>query len=193
MATHTPGLQQRSQYHAYWGNYVWNNVGTLPSFGGRTAGAGSQGLPNAPGNIISAVEHAKLEAGDTASTRSFSVPLGVEYGLWTCIFPGTSGGGDAVWVRCDSTLGAVVELEIDFGALPQWEESFVVVDGSVTPTSRVLVWQSGATATGRVGNDQEWDQLLLSANPGVGQLEITAYSMPGPVVGRRIILYQIVG
>lgn len=83
------------------------------------------------------------------------------------------------------------EIEIDFGALPTWGFETTVVDAAVSPTSSVLIWQSGATATGRVGNDAAWDQILLAANPGSGQFTLTAIPMPGPVVGKRKVLYRV--
>lgn len=165
MAVRTPGLQPRSEYHAYWGVY--------PS---------RVGLPNGTGNILNTVQFV-LEAGDTAYVTGS--------GMYVCGGAGTAGGGDAAWLRVD-TATAAVDVEIDFGSLPAWEQEFVVVDALVSPSSRVVAWQSSAPATGRVGNDTAWDQLLLATTCAAGQFVLTAYAVPGPVVGKRKIVYQVV-
>ena len=74
---------------------------------------------------------------------------------------------------------------------PVWSKTFTVVDARVTPTSLVVVAQSGATAAGRVGDDLAWDQILLGAVPGNGFFTVTALVHPGPIVGSRVIIYQI--
>jgi hypothetical protein len=105
MSVRTPGTQPRSQYHSYWGRYTFGSFALPPAYLGRSPDLGSQNLPNSSGNILSASEYAKLEAGDIAATQPLSPigpPLGFEFGLFTCIYPGTLGGGDAVWVRCDN-------------------------------------------------------------------------------------------
>lgn len=73
MSTKTPGLQQRSQYHAYWGRF-----------------ADASALPNASGAALSDPEFSKLEAGDVAFTDDAVL-------LYLCVSPGTVGGGDALW------------------------------------------------------------------------------------------------
>lgn len=106
MAARTPGLQPRSAYHAYWGQYQYRAIDASNSFAGRTADIGADNLPNSTNNVLNATEFAKLEAGDTAATVDASSPVtGTEFGLWTCIRPGTLTGGDAVWVRMDQGAG----------------------------------------------------------------------------------------
>lgn len=106
MAARTPGLQPRSAYHAYWGQYQYRDIDASNSFAGRTADVGADNLPNSTNNILNATEFAKLEAGDTAATVDASSPVtGTEFGLWTCIRPGTFGVGNAVWVRMDQGAG----------------------------------------------------------------------------------------
>ena len=111
MSARTPGLQPRSQFHAYWGQYAYDTAGAPPPpFFGRAADIGSQKLPNAPGNplILPYVgAGGQLEAGDTASTVELVPSNGDRWGLWVCIYPGTAGGGDAVWERCDNDMAAV--------------------------------------------------------------------------------------
>jgi hypothetical protein len=84
-----------------------------------------------------------------------------------------------------------VSIEIDFGSTPQWSKTFTVTDANVTATSRVAVMQSGAAATGRAAGDVEWDTLGLAATPASGSFTLTAHAVPGPVVGRRLVSYQI--
>ncbi len=83
------------------------------------------------------------------------------------------------------------ETEIDFGALPCWSKQFVITDARVLSTSLVTVLQSNNVATGRIGDDAEWDQLMLSARAQAGQFTVTCCPHPGPIVGKRKILYGI--
>lgn len=105
MSTRTPGLQQRSLYHSYWGQYPWDATFAPPSWNGRTGDIGGNMLPNTPNynppTYLVDPEYSKLEAGDTASTITVTNE-GDKVGLWVCIYPGTQGGGDAVWARCDN-------------------------------------------------------------------------------------------
>ena len=84
-----------------------------------------------------------------------------------------------------------VETEIDFGSTPTWDETFTITDASVSSASNVAVLPSGKVATDRIGNDLEWDNLLLGALPGTGNFIVTALAFPGPVVGKRKIIYQV--
>lgn len=83
------------------------------------------------------------------------------------------------------------EVEIDFGSTPQWSKTFTITDADCTTAALVQVVQSGNVATGRVGNDAEWDQILLTATPGNGSFVVTALAVPGPIEGARRVAYQI--
>lgn len=96
---------------------------------------------------------------------------------------------DTVW-STPSGAAAVQRVEIDFGANPERSAIFTVTDALVTPTTRVCAWESAETATGRVGVDQEWDQLFLAARAGSGSFDLYVTAHPGPVAGRRVIYYQ---
>ena len=72
MATRTPGLQSRSQYGSYWGQY-----------------ASAAALPNASGNPLANPYFAQLEAGDIAFVTGGT--------LYVCTSAGTLGGADAAW------------------------------------------------------------------------------------------------
>jgi hypothetical protein len=84
-----------------------------------------------------------------------------------------------------------VEVEVDFGSTPQWTKTFTVTDANVTTATRVAVVPSGNVATGRVGNDAEWDSLICTALPAAGSFTLTVAAFPGPVVGARKVQYQI--
>lgn len=108
-----------------------------------------------------------------------------------------SGGGVVNFLRADGTWAppgiTVTELEFTVGAAdkPVWTKTFTVFDAAVTGLSTVVVTQSGRTGTGRVGNDLEWDQLLLGAVTGPGFFTVTAQAVPGPISGIRVINYQV--
>lgn len=82
-------------------------------------------------------------------------------------------------------------VEIDFGTTPVWDKTFTITDAAVTALSNVAAVTSSVTATGRVGNDAVWDSLVLSATPAAGSFELSAMAIPGPIVGRRVVQYQI--
>lgn len=83
MAARTPGLQARSQYHAYWGQF-----------------ADPTQLPNASGAALAQPEFAKLEVGDVA----FSLSDNCRY---VCTDVGTVGGADATWL-CQVNVSGLV-------------------------------------------------------------------------------------
>lgn len=91
MATRTPKLQQRSQYHSYWGQYSYS-VGASPPWDD-----GSNMLPGAPGNPLSSPDDfARLEVGDIAATTGTLD----QTGLWVCVDRPTS--STCVWRRLDN-------------------------------------------------------------------------------------------
>lgn len=90
-------------------------------------------------------------------------------------------GGSSTWT----------ETEVDFGSTPTWSKTFTITDAAVSGTSKILPIPSGNVATGRVGNDLEWDNLLLGALAGAGNFLLTALAVPGPIVGKRKIHYQV--
>lgn len=90
-------------------------------------------------------------------------------------------GGSSTWT----------ETEIDFGSTPTWSKTFAISDGSVSGASKIVPVPSGNVATDRVGNDLEWDNLLLGAIAGSGSFTLTALAIPGPIVGKRKVYYQV--
>ena len=99
---------------------------------------------------------------------------------------------DTQWVTPTGGAGPTwTVVEVDFGATPAWQANFTIVDAAVTAPSKVSVISSGVVASGRVGNDAEWDNFLFAALPAAGSFLLSAIAFPGPVVGRRTVQYQI--
>lgn len=90
--------------------------------------------------------------------------------------------------------GTWTEVELDFGTNPVWSKSFTISDAAVVSTaSQVICVGSSETATGRAAGDAEWDGLIYAAHAtGAGTMSISAIAHPGPVVGKRKALYQVI-
>lgn len=84
----------------------------------------------------------------------------------------------------------VTETEIDFGTKPIYDKQFTITDASVSSLSKILPFQSGSVATGRVGDDSEWDSISYSALAGSGSFTLTARAS-GPIVGKRKVYYSV--
>jgi len=85
-------------------------------------------------------------------------------------------------------------LEVDFGDVPVSTRKFTIVDaGVVDSTARVTVVASGATATGRAGNDWEVDAANFSTLAGVGEFILSVVSLNGRIRGVRRLSYTIGG
>lgn len=91
------------------------------------------------------------------------------------------GGGSAAWT----------EHEIDFGSAGVYDATFTVIDAAVSVATEVAVVQSGATATDRASGDALWDAIVYAATPAAGSFTLYALAQPGPVAGKRKILYQV--
>ena len=176
MSTATPAIQPRNGHPRDWGNYP--SAAVLPN------AAGWPGAP-LPGGVSPTLAATPLELGDTATVEGV--------GPYWCSSAGAPGLLDAIWQRTNANAISVAELP--FTTLvtekPVWSKTFSLVDARITPATVIVVSQSGKTASGRVGNDLEWDQILLGAVAGTGSFEVTAYAHPGPIVGSRTIIYQV--
>lgn len=82
----------------------------------------------------------------------------------------------------------ITEVEIDFGSFPVSSKRLTISDETVTPSSMIVVTPSGNVATGRVGDDWEWDSIVFSAKPNAGSFTLTA-NASGRIRGKRKILY----
>lgn len=100
-----------------------------------------------------------------------------------------TGPTSADWLELGG--GGPTEVEIDFGTTPVFSKTFTITDAAVSGASMIVVNPSGNVATDRVGNDLEWDNLLLGGLAGTGDFLLTALALPGPIVGKRKVYYQV--
>jgi len=102
------------------------------------------------------------------------------------------GPGSTLTINASGGSSTWTEVEVDFGSTPVWDKTFTITDAAVTsPAKKIIASPSGNVATGRVGNDLEWDNLLLGGLAGTGSFILTVLAIPGPIVGRRKIHYQV--
>ena len=110
---------------------------------------------------------------------------------------GASGGGTTNFLRADGTWAVpsgggggltLTEIEVDFGTKPTRSKKFTITNASISGSSKVIVSPSGNVATGRVGDDWEWDSISTSAKAGTGQFILTCFAS-GKVAGKRKFYY----
>lgn len=98
------------------------------------------------------------------------------------ITPTSAGGG---------TSAKVSQAEIDFGALPVAEASFVVADANVSPTSHITGTVAYEAPTGKDLDELEMDELDLKFGPGSGQFTLYARGREGYVSDKFKINYIV--
>lgn len=88
---------------------------------------------------------------------------------------------------------AITETEIDFGTVgtdkPVVEKTFTITNASITPTSKIIATESGATATGRQDGDSLWDSISYACTPATGSFTLFAKAS-GSVIGKRKVNYS---
>lgn len=82
-------------------------------------------------------------------------------------------------------------IEIDFGTIPVSSASFTITDVSVLSTNDILVFTETDPATGRLGNDWDFDMPFFSTIASNGSFTLSVV-FNHFVVGKRNVKYQIV-
>lgn len=82
------------------------------------------------------------------------------------------------------------QVEIDFGAVPLYSQTFTITDPLLQSGQLVDVTQSGDAATGRQADENEMDRLAFAvSSPTAGQFVVYVAGVQGPVAGKYKILY----
>jgi hypothetical protein len=87
--------------------------------------------------------------------------------------------------------GAVKQVEIDFGALPVAEASFLITDAGVVPTSHLVGGVAYEAPTNKDLDELEMDELDLKFGPGSGQFTLFARGREGYIADKFKINYVI--
>lgn len=104
---------------------------------------------------------------------------------------GTDGGGTLGYYSLPTGSSTWTEVTLNFGSTPVYDAVFTVVDASVVPGSKIIIVPCGKAATGRTADDWQWDGLILAATPGAGVFTVYCTAHPGPIVGNRLVQYQV--
>lgn len=103
----------------------------------------------------------------------------------------TNAATDTITISASGGGGsfAVSETEVDFGSgVPVRSKVFTITDAAINSAHKIMVTPSGNVATGRVGNDWEWDSIQSIARAGTGQFFLTCIAS-GRVKGKRKFHY----
>ena len=85
-----------------------------------------------------------------------------------------------------------VEITVNFSTgKPVYDKTFTITDARISSSSRIAVLPCGKTAAGQMDGDALWDMISYAAYPQTGQFLLYASVYPGPVMGNRLIQYQI--
>ena len=167
-------------------NPVWLKWFIELSAGLDATGAGSGtvvGVPvTTPGHMASWQDAAATVIGDGGV-------IGDAAHLNIGTVAGTVCAGD------DSRLGAGttswINAEIDAGAKPAFDLTAVIIDAAITPADKIIILPDGTASAGRTSDDWQWDGASFAGVAGTGQFTLYAVFLPGPVVGKRNILYRV--
>lgn len=110
-------------------------------------------------------------------------------------------GGTTTFLRADGSFAAPVagaaswtEVEVDFGTTGNpgvYDKTFSITDASVSGSSKIMMLPSGNPATGRGAGDALWDAISYACVAASGSFTAFAKASPGPVIGKRKVLYTV--
>jgi hypothetical protein len=86
---------------------------------------------------------------------------------------------------------AWTSVEIDAGNKPVYEIRAVITDAAISASDKIVLAPDATPPAGRTADDWQWDGASLAAAAGNGQFTLYAIFHPGPIVGKRNILYQV--
>ncbi len=85
----------------------------------------------------------------------------------------------------------IKQTEIDFGATPVSEASFIITDASVLVTSQLIGNVAYEAPTGKELDELEMDSLDLKFAPGAGQFTLYVRGLDGYIADKFKINYLV--
>jgi hypothetical protein len=187
-------------------NFVGSGV-TATDAGGKTVvtipgGSGynlvqDEGTPLTARTTINFIG-AGVTAADSGSVTNVTIPGGAgSFSMTEVEVYFGAGTTWAAWASLYSSWSAlsaaVTSWAVAAGTLKgTFSENFEILDSAVTASSKILVGESGNTATNRAGGDDyEWDGVHYAATPATGKFQLRANANPGPIVGNRKLVYTV--
>jgi hypothetical protein len=104
-------------------------------------------------------------------------------------YAGTTCTNQVLRLLNGSGAGTCVTLTSSYVDTSIWTGS--VASAGVSGTSKILVLQSGAAATGRQADENEMDGIICNASPGTGTFVLTCRSERTLVHGKFKVLYNV--
>lgn len=89
------------------------------------------------------------------------------------------------------TPGSYTEVEIDFGSTPVYSKIITVTDATVSGSSRVIVKALAEDATDTKKDEWQFDVIQMVPEVGTGEFYLHCLAVPGPVMGKRKIIYSV--
>jgi hypothetical protein len=99
--------------------------------------------------------------------------------------------GNIATVSATGSSNSFTMITVNFGTLPVRTKTFIITDSNVSPTSHLIISQSGTAAPGRQSDENEMDPILFSGTPGSGQFILIANALTGPITGKYNVNYVI--
>ncbi len=93
----------------------------------------------------------------------------------------------------DGVSANIKQTEIDFGATPVHEASFVIADADVAPTSQLMGNIAYEAPTGKDLDELEFDGFDLKFAPGTGQFTLYAIALDNAYVADKFKVNYLIG
>jgi hypothetical protein len=157
-----------------------------------TVGAHLPGLYvyNGTSWITGDISSITVGSGLTGGGQSGDVSIGVDTGI--VLTRDTITSSDITNTLGYMPIRPITQVEIDFGNVAtKATKSFVVTDSNVTASYKIIANQSADAPTGKFSDDNEFDQLQVSATAGNGSITIFVTPLSGMVIGKFKINYII--
>lgn len=101
--------------------------------------------------------------------------------------------GDRTWAMPVTGSANIKQTEVDFGAMPVAEGSFIITDADVSATSQIICIVAYEAPTGKDLDELEMDRLDLKPEPGSGQFVLHVSAVDGSYLHDKFRINYLVG